>query len=291
MKDNTKDILNNLTIVLVLFRSTKEVLKLLNEIKNFRILIVDNGGNKEILLKIKSLNLNIDILGKNKNLGYGKAINLAYQYIKTPYFFILNPDLLITYENIQKLYNTIILDKNCAIAAPITKPDFDFYGTFPEKENIKKNNFQQRISKRLYDADIEGLCCVDVVKGCAMLINSNLFNKVEKFNEKYFLFYEEIDLCKKIKKLNFSIILCNKSFAYHNIGSSSENDFITLFIKSYNIEKSTLIYYNAKKFNLAQIWKLIKYSFRTVTYFLILNFRKSLINFAKFFAILSYIFK
>ena len=291
MKDNTKDILNNLTIVLVLFRSTKEVLKLLNEIKNFRILIVDNGGNKEILLKIKSLNLNIDILGKNKNLGYGKAINLAYQYIKTPYFFILNPDLLITYENIQKLYNTIILDKNCAIAAPITKPDFDFYGTFPEKENIKKNNFQQRISKRLYDADIEGLCCVDVVKGCAMLINSNLFNKVGKFNEKYFLFYEEIDLCKKIKKLNFSIILCNKSFAYHNIGSSSENDFITLFIKSYNIEKSTLIYYNAKKFNLAQIWKLIKYSFRTVTYFLILNFRKSLINFAKFFAILSYIFK
>ena len=291
MKDNTKDILNNLTIVLVLFRSTKEVLKLLNEIKNFRILIVHNGGNKEILLKIKSLNLNIDILGKNKNLGYGKAINLAYQYIKTPYFFILNPDLLITYENIQKLYNTIILDKNCAIAAPITKPDFDFYGTFPEKENIKKNNFQQRISKRLYDADIEGLCCVDVVKGCAMLINSNLFNKVGKFNEKYFLFYEEIDLCKKIKKLNFSIILCNKSFAYHNIGSSSENDFITLFIKSYNIEKSTLIYYNAKKFNLAQIWKLIKYSFRTVTYFLILNFRKSLINFAKFFAILSYIFK
>ena len=57
MKDNTKDIINNLTIVLVLFRSTKDILKLLDEIKNFRILIVDNGGNKEILLKIKSLNL------------------------------------------------------------------------------------------------------------------------------------------------------------------------------------------------------------------------------------------
>ena len=41
-----------------------------------------------------------------------------------------------------------------------------------------------------------------------------------------------LDLCKKIKKLNFSIILCNRSFAYHNMGSSSENDFITLFIKS-----------------------------------------------------------
>ena len=63
MKDKTKDIINNLTIVLVLFRSTKDILKLLDEIKNFRILIVDNGGNKEILLKIKSLNLNVDILG------------------------------------------------------------------------------------------------------------------------------------------------------------------------------------------------------------------------------------
>ncbi len=44
MKDNTKDIINNLTIVLVLFRSTKDILKLLDKIKNFRILIVDNGG-------------------------------------------------------------------------------------------------------------------------------------------------------------------------------------------------------------------------------------------------------
>ena len=88
MKDNTKDIINNLTIVLVLFRSTKDILKLLDEIKNFRILIIDNGGNKEILLKIKSLNLNVDILCKNKNLCYWRAINLAYQYIKTPYFYI-----------------------------------------------------------------------------------------------------------------------------------------------------------------------------------------------------------
>ena len=44
MKDNTKDIINNLTIVLVLFRSTKDILKLLDEIKNFRILIIDNAG-------------------------------------------------------------------------------------------------------------------------------------------------------------------------------------------------------------------------------------------------------
>ena len=42
------------------------------------------------------------------------------------------------------------------------------------------------ISKKLYNADIEGLCCVDVVKGCAMLVNSNLFNEVGKFDEKYF---------------------------------------------------------------------------------------------------------
>jgi len=291
MKDNTKDIINNLTIVLVLFRSTKDILKLLDEIKNFRILIVDNGGNKEILLKIKSLNLNVDILGKNKNLGYGRAINLAYQYIKTPYFLILNPDLLITYENIRKLYNTITLNKNCAITAPITKPDYDFYGTFPEKENILKNKYEQSISKKLYDADIEGLCCVDVVKGCAMLVNSNLFNEVGKFDEKYFLFYEEIDLCKKIKKKNYSIVLCNDSLANHKTSSSSKDDYITLFIKSYHIEKSTMIYYNKNKLSFAQIWKLTKYIFRTFTYLLILNVKKSLINFAKFFAIINYMLK
>ena len=162
---------------------------------------------------------------------------------------------------------------------------------YSNEKILKSYEPEGNISKKLYNADIEGLCCVDVVKGCAMLINSNLFNEVGKFDENYFLFYEEIDLCKKIKKKNYSIVLCNESLANHKTSSSSKDDYITLFIKSYHIEKSTMIYYRKNKLSFAQIWKLIKYIFRTFTYLLILNIKKSLINFAKFFAIINYMLK
>ena len=136
MKDNSKEIIDNITVVLVLYRSTQIVFELIENIKNFKILIVDNGGNKKILEKVKSKNLNISIISKNKNIGYGQGINFAYNYVKTKFFLVLNPDLIITSKNIKKLYNTIVTNQNCVITAPVTKPDIDFYGTFPEIENF-----------------------------------------------------------------------------------------------------------------------------------------------------------
>ena len=46
----------------------------------------------------------------------------------------------------------------------------------------------------------EGEICVDVTKGCALLIKSKYYKEVGGFSEKYFLFWEEVDLCKKFLK-------------------------------------------------------------------------------------------
>ena len=87
-------IYKDITIVTVLYNSKKSAQSFFNNLENFRIIVVDNGKNEEILEKIKDYK-NIKIVSKNKNIGYGSAVNFAVRNVTTKFFLILNPDLKI----------------------------------------------------------------------------------------------------------------------------------------------------------------------------------------------------
>ena len=78
--------LNKITVVLVLYNSQKKIIKNLEKIKNFKIVIVDNGKNDDIIENLKKFPNIEKILSKNKNLGYGRAINYAVENINTDFF-------------------------------------------------------------------------------------------------------------------------------------------------------------------------------------------------------------
>ena len=79
-------IYDEITIVTVLYNSNKIVENFFNDFENFKIIVVDNGKNEIILNKIKSFK-NIKVITKNKNLGYGRAINFAFEEVSTKFFF------------------------------------------------------------------------------------------------------------------------------------------------------------------------------------------------------------
>ena len=129
-------IYEDLTIVTVLYDSSELINDLLKNLINFNVIIVDNGNNERVLKKLSHFK-NIKIISQNQNLGYGRAINFAFENIKSKYFFVLNPDLVISEKSIYDLYTLITKNPDAGIVAPITEPDEDFYGSFPEK-NTKK---------------------------------------------------------------------------------------------------------------------------------------------------------
>ena len=83
-------IYEDITIVTVLYNSAQINETFFENLKSFKTIVVDNGKNEEILDKIKNYK-NIKIISKNKNLGYGSAVNFAYKNISTKFFLILNP--------------------------------------------------------------------------------------------------------------------------------------------------------------------------------------------------------
>ena len=281
------NISNQITIITVIYDSSDIVVEFFKELNNFKIIVVDNGKNENILNKIKNKQ-NVEILHQQKNLGYGRAINKAFEKVTTKYFLILNPDLKISETSIHNLYSVINKFEKCSIVAPLTLPDKDFYGSFPEKEFPLINALEKKSRYLLINAEIEGELCVDIAKGCALLIKSDIFKLINKFDERYFMFWEEIDLCRKMNNKGFSIIISPNSLAKHSEGNSSKKSLKNFFIKNFHREYSPLIYFNVKKFSFFILKKLFKYFLRIFTYALILNFRKSFLNLIKLLANIKY---
>ena len=283
-------IYNEITIITVLYNSSEIVENFFDSLKNFKIIVVDNGKNEKILDKIQNFK-NIQVISKNKNLGYGRAINFAFENVSTNFFLVLNPDLTIDVNSIENMLNIFNQYSDCGIVAPVTVPDKDFYGAFPER-NLKNVDSSSAIKSRelLFNSKIEGELCVDVAKGCALLISAKHFKNIGKFDEKYFLFWEEIDLCRKSRSKKNSVIVTPKSKAQHNQGKSSKSNIQNFLIKTFHNEYSPLIYFNVQKFTTHHFKKIIKYFIRGLLYLLILNIKKSITNFVKLTANIKYFF-
>ena len=75
-------IYEDLTIVTVLYDSSELINDLLKNLTNFQVIVVDNGNNEQILKKLSDLK-NVKVITQKKNLGYGRAINFAFEKIKS----------------------------------------------------------------------------------------------------------------------------------------------------------------------------------------------------------------
>ena len=278
-----------LTIIIVLYNSTNIIFQCLRSLTNFNIIIVNNGKNDNLLEKLNDYQNIKKIISTKKNLGFGNGVNLAFNLVETEFFLVLNPDLILDEISINELLKISKENLNCAISAPHISTDKDGYSMLPEYgKSIERNVDQIRCSEMLNNLKPSGDFCAQVTKGCVLLINSKHFKDVGMFTKEYFLFWEEVDLCRKFLKKKLSVIISSKALAFHKQGTSVKKTLLVYLIRIYHSEKSPLYYYKAKK-NSTMYLLMIKYFFRFFSYLCILNFKNSLKNIAKLSANLSYI--
>jgi len=207
---NYKDI----TAVIVTFKSEKIIFKCLKSIKGInKIIIVDNSNDYNLKKKILSKFPNINFILSKKNLGYGNGNNLALKKVKTKYALILNPDTILLDNCIY--YLKLLAKKlknNFSIIAPSVQGEEKNYGFFDLKKKTKtKRNFYNK-------SNFE----VDYVKGFAMFFNLEKIKKLKYFDENFFMYLEEIDLCKKLNKADEKIYISTKAKVKH-FGEKSSN--------------------------------------------------------------------
>jgi GT2 family glycosyltransferase len=220
----------NITFVIVSFKSDHIIEKCIKSINpNIKIIIVENSDN--ILTKnyLENKFLNVEVIIAKENLGYGRGNNLGISKVNTQYAFILNPDAILEKNCLLELYKAkSILQDDFVILAPNLLSNYGFFSN-------QKNNLQKEIME------------VDYVKGFAILINLKkcTYNKI--FDENFFLFLEEIDLCKRIKNNSGKIFIIQNSKVEHLAKQASGDSLNIELCRNWHWMWS-LFYYNYKHY-------------------------------------------
>lgn len=205
------------------------------------VVIVDNASNDNTVNLLEK-EKGIILIKSKENLGFSKACNLAAKRSKGKYLFFLNPDTKITKFVIEKLINFSEQTDDAGIVAPKL---IQFNGLvqasvrkFPSlKGAVKEYYFGIRNSFDAYVPSGMEAISVDAVVGAAMLIKKEIFEKVGGFEEYYFMYYEDIDLCKRIKELNLKVYYLPDVAIYHTVGGSQS------VMKSKWLKESARIYH------------------------------------------------
>jgi GT2 family glycosyltransferase len=254
-----------ISIIIVNYKSKNELFNCIESIRNcktkatYEILVIDNDErptvNNNLSLKFKG----VRYIKTAKNLGYGAGNNYGARLAKGEFLFILNPDTVVLNDTIDGLLRLLKKDKKTGIVAPLLidedKKIYPLQGTLeltPVRaifglsfiNKIFPNNF---IAKKywLLNWDKAKDKEVDVVPGTAFMIRKKLFEQVGGFDENFFLYFEEFDLCRRIKKLGLKLKIVASSKLVHLWGKSTKqrNDIKKVFSKS-------RFYYFRKNFGL-----------------------------------------
>ena len=191
----------DLTVVLLSHKSKKLITRFVKEIYNkFEIIIIDNSNDKELEKEIIQNYSNITLKFIENN-GYGAAINYASKLIKTNYFLISNPD-------IEGMNEKNILE--FLTSAKILDDKFSSLG--PRYINANTKSHIQS------DPTVE-IAEMKFISGACMFFKKEIFDSLNGFDEKFFLYFEESDFCLRAHKINKNYQI-NRIKVMHYTGTS-----------------------------------------------------------------------
>ena len=262
-----------LTVVINTFKSEDQINQCLNSISsNYKVIIIENSNNHYFKKNIEEKYPNVQCYLTGENLGYAKGNNYGLSKVKSQFALILNPDTKLEKETISNFLERAEKIKDFAIIGPAKQEEFS---------NIDLNENKDQIFQ------------VSHLKGFAMFLNMNQFEDVGFFDKNFFIYLEEIDLCKRLKK-NGKKIYLDKNIIIHHLGGKSHNksvEFEMELSRNWHWMWSTF-YFNNKHYGylssiLKVSGKLIRSILKYIFYILILNKKKKEIYYQRFSGLLN----
>lgn len=193
---------------------------------DFEIILVDNNstdGSWESFRELKIPNL---VLVRNKeNLGFSKGVNVGIRKARGEYILLLNSDVKVKKGSILALVDFAKKTPDAGVVAPklilgngeVQKSVFHFptiWGAFKEYILKIKNSYGPYLPKS------EKPQAVDVVVGAAFLIKREVLEKVGLFDERYFMYFEDIDYCRRVWRAGYKVYYLPAVSMIHYHGQS-----------------------------------------------------------------------
>lgn len=214
-------------------KSVKEKTKNLD----YEIIVVDNNSQDGSIEEIEKTFQDINIIKNHDNSGFGSANNIAIKNAKGKYVFCLNTDTLLVNNAIKIMFDFMEQPQNSNVAVcggyltDINNIPIPCGGNFPSIIEILwklglKNIFPKIYNKYslILNSDyVSKIQNVDYISGADIFIRKSSLDIVGLFDENIFMYFEETDLCKRIKNMGFDIKFVNNAKIIHLEGKSIKN--------------------------------------------------------------------
>jgi N-acetylglucosaminyl-diphospho-decaprenol L-rhamnosyltransferase len=191
--------LADVTVIIVTYNSAHCVPVLARDLAQFpHLMVSDNASNDETVEAVRHHLPRATILAHANNLGFGAANNRALDQVHTRFAFLLNPDCQITAQAVISMLEVFTSYPQAAVVAP------QLIGT---RGALELNYRWPSVFWPPKTGAAEAICCVGHVCGAAVLIQREVGKDVARFDEDFFLYYEDDDLCLRLFDAKKSILL------------------------------------------------------------------------------------
>ncbi len=200
---------------------------------NLYVFIIDNSVENNVCFFNEYENL--EYIYNNKNLGYGRAHNIGIKRainLKSKYHVVVNPDIRLGENIIQKLIHFMDKNKETGLCAPkvlypsgklqllcklIPSPKELIIRRFiPVKKIVNKSDEKYELRNFNYNKNIE----IPYVSGCFMFFRTSVLKKTNGFDERFFLYFEDLDLTRRVGEM-CKVIFFSETFVYHAYNKES----------------------------------------------------------------------
>lgn len=226
------------TFITVTWNNEEEIGNLIESIqcyeKTSQIIVVDNNSSDDSVAVAKSYS-NVKVIKLKSNLGFAKANNIAFKYVKSEFVTFINPDTVLNQSLIANLVQELSNNSRIGlVGVALENSDgsrqpsiFKFQrplSIYIEQFNIGKvlPNF---LRKSLSPENLvnPSKMIVDWIMGAFMFTKSSYYRQVGGFSEKYFMYAEDMDLCYKYHQVGLDTLF-NPSFSVTHVGGVSEKN-------------------------------------------------------------------
>jgi len=281
----------DITIIIVSYKSEKLIIQNLQILKKFPTIIINNSKSDKFNTLIDDFK-NIKLITPDLNLGYGRANNLGVNQSKTPYFLIVNPDILLNEKLINTLYSTFLnYNDDIGVVGPALYDSNMKRRTNGSISHVKKIR-GSKLSSSINNIPEDNMCC-DFLVGCCLFMKRDFFIELGGFDKDFFMYFEDNDLCDRIIKNGKIVVEVPSAKVIHLENSSSKKNSFQNY-KLAIIHKISEYIYLKKKISLIDLIIIITkhavdYLQRFIFNLLFFKFKKSIKNFLRLVSIFLYI--
>jgi hypothetical protein len=238
----------DLSIIIVNYNTQKLTFECVNSIikskpkVNYEIIIVDNGS-AEFIRDPKS---KLKIIHNKVNLGFAKANNQGIRVAKGKHILLLNSDTYVEKGAIDNLYNFANITEDAGVVgAKLLNPDRSTQSSVFHFPSLKKTIRQYWLGEKglqdKYALSNNSPQEVDAVVGAAFLITRQAIKKVGLLDERYFMYFEDLDYCRKVQEAGLKVYYLPNSTIIHLHGKSGGK--MEYLVNSSKIYHGSLKYY------------------------------------------------